>query len=115
MEQRLPGDARRDQLRVELRVALPRADFLELEQARADVRVEGGALQPFDVGQLRGVDRREAAREPAQIADVRVHRLAAEVLEHVVVQVHAVERGARGATFVEVRQVFVDKMRQRFG
>ena len=47
-EQRLAGEARREDVGVELRVALPGADVLELEHARPQVRGEHAVLEPLD-------------------------------------------------------------------
>ncbi len=58
---------------------------------------------------------RETAREAAEVANLRVDRLTAQVLEQVIVQVHAVERRVGRMDFVEIRQVFVNEMRQGFG
>ena len=53
--------------------------------------VERRPLEPFGVGQARRIDGRQPAREAAEVADLRVDRLTAQVLEQVVVQVDAVE------------------------
>ena len=115
VEQHLPGEAGREQIAVVLRIALPRADGLELEQPGADVGVERRPLEPLGVGQPRGIDRGEPAREPAEIADLRVNRRPAQILEQVVVQVNAVERRVGGMGLVQPREVLVDEMRQGFG
>ena len=52
-----------------------------------------GSLEPFGVGQPRGIDCRQTPGEAAQGADLTVNCLTAEVLEEVVVQVDAVECG----------------------
>ena len=62
--------------------------------------IERRAFEALDARQPRGIDGRQAAREPAKIADLRVDRLPAPVLEQVVVQVNAVERGVGGMDFV---------------
>src|SRR3954463_5983198 len=115
VEEDLPGQAGRDQVAVVLRIALPRADCLELEETRADVGVQRGALQPLDLRQPRGIDRRQPPLEPAEITALRVDRGSAQVLEQVVVQVNAVERCVGGMGLVQPRQVLVDEMGQRFG
>ena len=51
----------------------------------------------------------------AELADLRVDRRPAEVLEQVVVQVDAVERRVGGMDLVQVREVFVHEVRQGFG
>ena len=97
---------------VELRVALPRTDALQFVQASLGVGHQGrmvGAL-----GQRDGVDghRGQAAREPVQVADLAVDGGAAEVLEQVVVDVHAVEGGRRRLHLVAPGQVVSRKVRE---
>ena len=115
VEQHLPGEAGREQIAVVLGVALPRAHRFELEEPRADVGVERRPLEALDLGQARRVDRGQPARERAEIADLRVNRRPAEILEQVVVQVNAVERRVGWVRFVEPREVLVDEVRQGFG
>ena len=67
-EQRLAGEARREQVGVELRVALPGAHRLELEHPRPQVRGQHPVLEPLDAGQRVAVDLVEAA----QVAGERV-------------------------------------------
>ena len=115
VEEHLPGEARRQQVAVVLGIALPRAHGLQLEQARADVGVERRALEPLRLGQPRRIDRREPAREAAQVADLRVNRRPAQVLEQVVVKVNTVEGRVGRVGLVQPREVLVDEMRQGFG
>ena len=122
VEDRLAGQARREDVGVELRAALPRAHLFQLEQPRAQACVERGTLQPFERAldalhrrQAGRVDRRKPARESSEIAHLRVNRLAAQILEQIVVEVDAVERGVGRVNLVEIRQVLVDKVRKRFG
>ena len=63
-EQRLAGQARREQVGVELRVALPGAHRFELEHPRLQMRGQHPVLEPLDGGQRVAVD----FVEPAQIA-----------------------------------------------
>ena len=44
-----------------------------------------------------------------------VDRLAAEVLEQIVVRVHAVERRVRRMRLVKIAEQIVDEVRKRFG
>ena len=115
VEQRLAGEARRQDVGVVLRIALPRCAPFELEEPRADIRIERRALEPLDVGQPRGIDGREPAREPAEVANLRVDGLPAEILEQVIVEMHAVEGGVGRVDFVEIREIFVDKVGKGFG
>jgi hypothetical protein len=115
VEERLPGQARRDDVRIVLRAALPRPDLLELEQAGTDARLERGALQPLDVRQARRVDGSQASRETSKIPDLGVNGLTAEVLQEVVVQMDAVEGRVGRMDLVEIGQVLVDEVRKGFG
>ena len=115
VEQHLPGEAGGQDLGVVLEALLPGPDLFELEQPRPDVRLQRGPLEPLGVGQPGGVNGRQAPGEPAEGADLAVDRLAAEVLDEIVVQVDTVERRGRGVDFVEVRQILVDEVRKGFG
>ena len=115
VEQRLPGEAGREDVGVMLRVALPRPDLFQLEQPSPEARLEHRPLEPLDVGQPRRVDRGQATSQAAEVPDLRVDRLPPQILEEVVVQVHAVKRRVGGMRLVEVRQVFVNEMRKGFG
>ena len=74
-----------------------------------------GRSSRSDVGQPRRIDRREPAREAAEVADLCVNRRPAQILEQVVVQVNAVERRVGRMGLVQPREVLVDEMRQGFG
>ena len=67
------------------------------------------------VGQPGRIDRRQPAREPAQVADLPFDGLTAPVLQQVVVEVDTVERGVGGMDLVEIREILVDEVRQWFG
>ena len=71
VEQRLTGEARRQHIGVMLNASFPAPDLFELEQPRPDVRLEGGALDPLDVGQPGGIDGRQPASEAAERAQLR--------------------------------------------
>ena len=115
IEQRLTGEARGEHVGVMLRAAFPWPNLFEVEEPRADAGVERRPFEPLGVGQPSGIDGRQAARKPTEVADLRLDRLAAPVLEKVVVQVNAVEGGVGRMDFVKIRQVLVDEMRQGFG
>ena len=57
----------------------------------------------------------EAAQIPRQRVRLALHRVGAEVLEEVVVRMHAVERGVGRVGFAQVAEQVVDEMRERFG
>jgi len=115
LEERLPGKTRREDLRVVLRTALPGADRLELEQPRTNARVERRSLETLGVGEAGRVNGRQPARETAEIANLTVDALTAQILEEVVMQVNAIERRAGWMGLIEVRQVLVNEVRQGFG
>ena len=114
-EQRLSGQARREDVGVVLRAALPGADRFELEQPRADVGVERRPLEAFGVGQARRIDGGETPREGAELPDLGVNRRTAQILEQVIVQMDAVEGRVGRMHLVQIREVFIDEVRQGFG
>ena len=114
-KERLSGKARRQQVRVVLRVLLPRAHRLELEHAPLQVRREHPMLETLHRRQGIAVDFVEAAEVPGQRVRLGVNRLTADVLQQVVVRVHAVQRGVRGMGLVQVTEQVVDEMRQGLG
>jgi hypothetical protein len=115
IEEHLARQAGGQDLRVMLQAPLPRPDLLQLEQPGPDVRLQRRTLQPFGIGEAGGVDGREPPGKSTQGPDLSVNRLTAEVLEEIVVQVDAIERGIRGVCFVEIREVLVDEVRKGFG
>ena len=62
-----------------------------------------------------GIDRREPAREAAEIAHLGVNRGPAQIVEQVVVKVDAVECRVGGVGLVQPREILIDEMRQGFG
>ena len=62
-----------------------------------------------------GMQLAKKLRETSEIPDLAVNRLTAPVLQQVVVQMDAVEGGAGGMGFVEIREVLVNEMWQWFG
>ncbi len=115
VENRLRGEARRQNLGVGVGIALPRPHLLDLELARLDVRRDDGVLDLFGVGQIVDRDRLQPPREAGQRARVRVDRRFAEVFEEVVVQMDAIHRRARRMRLVEIGQIIVDEVRERLG
>ncbi len=115
VEQHLTRQARREDLGVVLEAPLPGPDLFQLEQPGSDVRLQCRSLEPFGVGQARGIDCGQTPGEATEGADLSVNCLTAQVLEEVVVQVDAVECGIGRVCFVEIRQVFVDEVRKGFG
>ena len=114
-EERLAGQAGRENVGIVLGAPLPRPHRLELEEPRTDVGVERRPLQPLDVGQPCRVDGGEAPGEGTELADLCVDRRPAEILEQVVMQVDTVERRIGWMDLVQVREVFVHEVRQGFG
>ncbi len=111
---RLRGQARRQDVGVQVRVALPGAHFLELEQPRAHVVGEHRLLGRFHRPEAGRVDLPQAPREAGKGARVGLDRLPAEVFQQVVVEVDAVERRQGRPRFLQVAQVVVDEVGQRF-
>jgi hypothetical protein len=114
-EQRLAGQARRQDIGVHLRVTLPVADGFEVEHPAAQVRSEHAVFESLDGGQPVAIDLLETTKVSRERACFLIDPVAAQVLEQIVVRVHAVEGGMRGMRFVEVPKEVVDKMRKRFG
>ena len=102
LEQRLAGEAGRDEVRVVLGAPLPGADLFELEEPRPDRGLDRRPLEPLGIGEARGIDGGQPPRERAEIADLRVDGGAAQVLEQVVVNVNAVEGRAGRMNFVQL-------------
>jgi hypothetical protein len=98
-----------------LGASLPGPDLLEFEEPRLDGRFEGRPLEPLRIGQPRRIDRRQPAGQGPEVPNLAIDGPATEVLQQVVMNVVAVERGARGMNFVQVREVLVDEVRQGFG
>jgi hypothetical protein len=68
-------------------------------------------VEPFDGGQPLGVDFVQAAEISGERVRLGVDRLAAEILEQVVVRVNAVERGVGGMRLVEVPEQVIHEVR----
>ena len=115
VEERLAGQARRQRIGEELRAALPGPNRFQFEDAGADARFERRPFEALDVGQAGRVDRGQAAAEAPQRPDLGVNRLTTEVLQEVVVHVHAVEGCGGRIDLVEIREVFVNEVGKGFG
>ena len=76
-EQHLPGKARRQQVRVVLRMPLPGAHLFELEDPALHVGGEHAMLEPLDGRQRFGLDLVEATQIAGQRVDLALDRLAA--------------------------------------
>ena len=115
VEQHLSGEAVRQRLRIVQRTALPGADVLQCEQAGLNAVGQHPAIELLLAGQGRRLDAVEAPGPPAELANLRLDAGPAEILQQIVVQMDAVG-GRRGRRhLVQVRQVLVDEMGQRFG
>ena len=109
-ENRLRGQARRQNVGVELRVPLPGSDLLDFEDPGPDVRSDNRMFDALDLGEPLERNLIEPAGEARQGASLQFERAPAQVLEQVVVRVHAVERGTGRLRLVEIPQVLVDEM-----
>ena len=101
-KQRLARKTRREEVRVVLRVALPGAHHLELEHPPLEMRDEHLVFEALDAGQRIAVDLVQAAQVPRQGVRFTLNRVAADVLEQVVMRVHAVQRRVRGMRLVQI-------------
>jgi hypothetical protein len=79
---------------------------------RVDVGGDNLVLDPFAMWKGRLVDLLKPTTEAGQGPNVRLYRRAAEVLQQVVVQVDAVLARLTGKTFMEICEVFIDKVRK---
>jgi hypothetical protein len=113
-EERLGRQARCQYIAVELGIALPGSNVLEIEHPAADVRREHPVLEPFDRGKPLDRNLVQAPQVTGERACFGFDRLPAEVFEEIVVRVHAVQRGVRRVRLVQVPKQVVDEVRQRF-
>ena len=74
---------------------------------------DDGVFGLFERREVRRVDLIEAAAEPRQGADVPVDGGPAQILEQVVMEVDAVEARLAGENLLQIREVIVDKVRER--
>ena len=114
-KQGLPRQARGNQVGVVLRVALPGADDLELEGPRLKVIHQHAVFEFFDAGERVAVNLVEAPQVAGEGVRFAFDRVATQVLEKIVVGVHAIERGVRGMRLVEIAEQVVDKVWKRLG
>jgi hypothetical protein len=114
-EQGLSGETSREDVAVALRVLFPGADRLDLEHATADVRGQHPLFETLDRGEPLRRDFIEAAQVSSQRMRLSFHRVAAEVLEQVVVRMHAIEGGVGRMGFAQIAEQVVDEMGERFG
>ncbi len=98
-----------------LRIPLPRADRFQLEEPGADAAVECWTLEALDVSQARRIDGGEPASEAAECPDLLIDRTPAQILEQIIVKVHAVECRVGGMSLVQPREVFINEVGQGFG
>ena len=71
-------------------------------------------LEPLDGRQRFGLDLVEATQIAGQRVDLALDRLAAQILQVIVVRVHAVERRVGRVRLVKIGEQIVDEMGQRF-
>ena len=98
-----------------LRVALPRADRLELVGAALDRQLEPGTIE-FLVGrQAVRIDGGQAPAEVVESSNRFLDGRAREVVQMVVVRVHAIEGRQRRVRLVKPGEVMIDEMLQGLG
>ena len=105
VEQRLPGQAGREEVGVVLRVALPGADAPRARTARARMLASsaGRSRRSVSVSRAGSIAASRRAKPPRSRTCASIAcRL--QILEQVVVQVHAVERRVGGMDLVELRR-----------
>ena len=112
-EERLRGQARGDEIRVVLRIALPRADVFELEHAALQVGREHPVLEALDPRQAVAMDVAQSAQVARERVDLVFDGLAAKVLDEVVVGVDAIERRLRWMGLVQIPEQIVDEVWKR--
>jgi len=114
LEQRLTRQAGRQQLCIVLRVTLPGANLLQLEQPAPDLVGQHPPLELFLGRQTPGRDAVQSPREPAQLPRLRLDGRPREVLDPVVMDVYPVTRRCRRQALIQEVQILVGKVRQRF-
>ena len=114
-EQRLRRETRREEIGIELRVAFPRAHGLELEHPALEMRGQHPVLEPLDAGQRFEIDLVQTPQVSRQGVRLAFDPIPADVLEEVVVRVHAIQRRVRGMGLVQVTEKIVDEMRKGLG
>ena len=98
-KQRLSREARSDQVRVELRIALPGAALPRSSNIRASIfDGDDGMFDLLGRRERAGIDLMKTPAESGQGPDVGVDPWPAQVLEQVIVQVRAVEARLGGQT-----------------
>ena len=103
-EQHLAGEARGENVGIELRIAFPGPHHFQLEHARLQMIGEHPVLKPLDRCQRLPVDLVEPPEIPGQGVDFTVNRMPADVLQVVIVRVDAVEGRMGGMGLVEVAE-----------
>ena len=102
-------DAVGDRRGVDHRIARPGADGVEIEQPTVDDAEQDPAIDAVVRRQRRRIDRVQPARTDRSHVDFRGNRRRREVLERVVVGVHAVAGGDRRMAAGELIEVVVDE------
>ncbi len=99
---------------VELRIALPGPRLLDFQNPGLDVRRYHRLLDPLDRRQIVGVDLLQAAGESRQSPCVLLERVPAEVLQQIVVRVHAVEGGTGRVNFMKIGKIIANEVAEGF-
>jgi 16S rRNA (cytidine1402-2'-O)-methyltransferase len=79
------------------------------------VRGEHAVLETLDAGQRLAVDLVETAQVAGEGVGLAVDAVAADVLEKIVMGVHAIQRGVRGMRLVQVPEQIVDEVGKGLG
>ena len=113
-EDRLRRQAGGEDLAVHVRAPLPGAGLLELEHPGPDVAADNPVVHLLVDGEPINRNGVESARKPRQRPQVRVDGAPAEVLQQVIMKVHAIEGGVGGTDLVKIAEVVVDEMAEWF-
>ena len=115
IEERLRREARGDQIRVVMGIALPRPQHVELVRPRLDRQIQPRLIELFVRRHGVGIDGREAPAEIIEAPHRFVDAPARQIVEMIVMRMHAIERGERGVRLVKPGEVVRDEMLQRLG
>ena len=112
-KERLPRQAGADDVGVDLRIALPGPDHLELEHPRLRCSPRRSDARPVrSAAECAGSIWWRRRPNPDERADVGVDSRPAQVLEQVVMEVDAVQARLAGQYLVQIGEVVVDEVRK---
>ena len=113
-EERLPREARRDQIGIELRIAFPGPHDLEIEHARLQIGGQHAMLEPLDRRQRVLLDFVETPQIPRERMGLAVDRVTTQIFKKVVVRMHSIQRRVCGVRLMKKSEQVVDEMGKGF-